>query len=88
MGLTFDTILSQHTVAQGLLHGNPENPKLEKNRIGRLGSFKGFLKGVYKGSIVGFYNIGALIIRIRLFGFLSSTLLPFLLCSLLIKTEY
>ena len=25
------------------------------------GSFKGFLKGVYKGSIVGFHGIGALI---------------------------
>ena len=24
------------------------------------GSFKGFLKGVYKGSIVGFYGVGAL----------------------------
>ena len=26
------------------------------------GSFKGFLKGVYKGSIVGFYGSGPLII--------------------------
>ena len=29
-----------------------------------IGSFKGFLKGFYEGSIVGFYNTGALRIRI------------------------
>ena len=29
---------------------------------------KGFLKGVYKGSIVGFYNLGALIVLIGFWG--------------------
>ena len=32
------------------------------------GSFKGFLKGVYKGSIVGFYGIGAFIITYTVLG--------------------
>ena len=37
--------------------------------IVRIGfPLKGSLKGVYKGSIVGFNNIGALIIRIRFWG--------------------
>ena len=29
---------------------------------------KGFLRGVYKGSIVGFYNLGALIVLIGFWG--------------------
>ena len=29
---------------------------------------KGSLKGFYKGSIIGFYNIGALVIRIGFWG--------------------
>ena len=32
--------------------------------------FWGFLKGVYKGSIVGFYAIGALTIAQTILGFL------------------
>ena len=36
--------------------------------IVRIGPFKGCLKRVSKGSIVGFYSIGALIIRIRFWG--------------------
>ena len=38
------------------------------------GSFKGFLKGVYKGSVIGFHGIGALISTLLFLGFLSSVL--------------
>ena len=46
---------------RGLNNWNSVLEPYTKTRV----PFKGFLKGVYKGSIIkGFYNIGALIVRI------------------------
>ena len=46
---------------RGLNNWNSVLEPYTKTRV----PFKGFLKGVYKGSIIkGFYNIGALLVRI------------------------
>ena len=60
--------LPPRLLAAHLSTGARQAPDLPCN-IGALTTRIGFpvkvtLKGVYKGSIVGFYNIGALIIRI------------------------